>query len=145
MIHLLGGVIDKRTRKKDLKHKTFRNRHCEVAPPTISPSIIRNLGATFYDIVPTKLTKAALIKTKKASTTGGKKKVVKKNTKPDVDEDHNLLVWLSCLLLLLPRICNLNSQYSCFHGLTLNFFLFSSYYAWSTCHILFYHWFNNHE
>lgn len=35
---------------------------CEAIPPTISPSIIRNLGATFCDVDPEQLIDAALAK-----------------------------------------------------------------------------------
>jgi hypothetical protein len=46
-------------------------------PPTLSSSVIRNLGATFCKIAPSKLTDEELNLSKKASTPGGKKQVRK--------------------------------------------------------------------
>lgn len=79
-----------RDQNKGFKHKSCQDRHClicEAPPPNISPSIIRNLGATFCDIDPNQLTDAALAKKKKVSTPGKGKKTVKKNLKPKVDDD----------------------------------------------------------
>lgn len=70
-----------KVQKKGFKHRTCQDRHCiacEADPPTIPPSIIKNLCATFCDIELDKLTDVALMKRKKASAPVGKKKPVKK-------------------------------------------------------------------
>lgn len=56
---------------------------CDSDPPIISPSIIKNLGATFCNIDPEKLSDQALIKKKKVSAPGGMKPVLKKKPKDD--------------------------------------------------------------
>lgn len=60
---------------------------CEVAPPTISPSLIKNLGASFCDIDPAQLTEEVLTKKKKVSAPSGKKKALKKHTE-DPDNEN---------------------------------------------------------
>ena len=46
---------------------------CSVKPPSISTSVIMNLGATFCKIDPVKMSDEALQKKKKPSAPGGKK------------------------------------------------------------------------
>lgn len=59
---------------------------CESDPPTISPSIIKNLWATFCHVDPEKLAEPTVVKKKKASAPGEKKPAPKK--KPKVDDDR---------------------------------------------------------
>jgi hypothetical protein len=61
-------------------------------PPTLLPSVIKNLGATFCNINPDKLAVDKLSKTrnKKAAAPGGKKQAKgQSKTNPDVPNDDS--------------------------------------------------------
>jgi hypothetical protein len=61
-------------------------------PPSLSPSIIKNLGATFCNIDPDKLAveKLSKARTKKVVAPGGKKQAKSKSkTNPDSTNDDN--------------------------------------------------------
>ncbi|CAN6288491.1 unnamed protein product [Urochloa humidicola] len=81
-------------RQKDLK-KGFRKTQCadsrciacEADPPTLSTSLIKNLGATFCKISEEKITDEVLLKKKKASAPGGKKPTLKKKPKDGDNDD----------------------------------------------------------
>lgn len=86
---LLRRSSRQKAQKKGFRHKSCIDSHCVAcasAPPTFSPSLIRNLGATFCDIDPTQLTDQALSKKKKVSAPGGKKKTIKK--KPNGSDEE---------------------------------------------------------
>ena len=51
---------------------------CTVKPPSLSPSVIRNLGATFCNMDEETVTEAALLKKKLVATPGGKWRTKKK-------------------------------------------------------------------
>lgn len=75
---------------KGFKGKTCADKRCfacESNPPTISSSIIKNLGSTFCNIDPMKLNDPSMIKKKKASAPGDKKQAIKK--KPKVINDKS--------------------------------------------------------
>jgi len=55
---------------------------CTLVPPNLSPSVIRNLGESFYKVDGKELTDAALTKKKKAFAPVGKK-LIKKKANPD--------------------------------------------------------------
>lgn len=77
-----------RMQNKGFKGKSCMDRRCiacESSPPNLSPSIIKNLGATFCNVDPEQLTEEALSKKKKVSALGGKKPVFKKKSKDDDD------------------------------------------------------------
>lgn len=74
--------------KKGFKGKSCADKRCfvcEFDPPTISPSIIKNLGTTFCHIDPEKLEAKTMIKKKKVSAPGEKKPNIKKKSKVDDD------------------------------------------------------------
>lgn len=88
----LRRSIRQKGQKKGYRHKSCLDKHCvacESKPPTISPLVIKNLGASFCDIDPAKLTDQALSKKKKAVAPMGKKPAPKKNSrdKDDVAKD----------------------------------------------------------
>jgi hypothetical protein len=61
-------------------------------PPTLSPSVIKNLGATFCNINPDKLAveKLSKARNKKAAAPGGKKQAKSKSkTNPDSTNDDS--------------------------------------------------------
>ncbi|CAN6362888.1 unnamed protein product [Urochloa humidicola] len=71
------------------KNPTCQDRKClacEATPPTISPSIIKNLGADFCKMDAAKLTETTMLKKKKPSAPVGKNLILKKKPK-DSDED----------------------------------------------------------
>jgi hypothetical protein len=81
-------------------HKGYKNSPCinknclgcSLDPPTLSPSVIKNLGATFCNIDPDNLTVDKLWKArnKKAAAPGGKKQAKgKSRTNPDVPNDDS--------------------------------------------------------
>ncbi|CAN6223988.1 unnamed protein product [Urochloa humidicola] len=93
------AVVDsdlRRSERKKRQQKGFKDHGCphngcfgcNINPPTVSPSIIRNLGATFCKIDPTNLTDAALAKKRKQAAPGGKRPVIQKKPKSS-DEDKN--------------------------------------------------------
>ena len=51
---------------------------CTVKPPSLSPSVIRNLGATFCNMDEETVIEAALLKKKLVATPGGKRRTKKK-------------------------------------------------------------------
>ena len=55
---------------------------CTLVPPNLSPSVIRNLGESFYKVDGKELIDAALTKKKKAFAPVGKK-LIKKKANPD--------------------------------------------------------------
>ncbi|CAL4899272.1 unnamed protein product [Urochloa decumbens] len=78
-----------RQQQKGFKHASCIDKSClgcNSKPPTISPSLIKNLGASFCKIDPAKLTDEMLGKKRKATAPGGKKPAVKKPSK-DNDDD----------------------------------------------------------
>ncbi|CAL4988404.1 unnamed protein product [Urochloa decumbens] len=80
----------KEEQHKGFKHGTCLNKDClgcASKPPTVPPSVIRNLGVSFCKVDPSKLTEEALGMKRKASAPGGKKPTVKKTPKePDNDD-----------------------------------------------------------
>ncbi|CAL5091143.1 unnamed protein product [Urochloa decumbens] len=61
---------------------------CSVQPPTISPSVIKNLGSSFCGIEPEKLTEQVPSKKKKVASPGGRKPIKKKQAEDkDVKDD----------------------------------------------------------
>jgi hypothetical protein len=60
---------------------------CDVVPPTISPSIIKNLGASFCKVDADKLTVEALGKKSKVAAPGGKKQSKKPSSQDPSNED----------------------------------------------------------
>jgi hypothetical protein len=88
------NIMDTHTRRrqkglyKGYKGSPCTNKNClgcSMDPPTLSPSVIMNLGATFCKIAPSKLTDEELNKSKKASTLGGKKQARKSTKDPNND------------------------------------------------------------
>lgn len=77
--------------RKGFKHMTCNDRHCVACEASPQPfhHPIKNLGATFCDIDPEKLTEEAMNKKKRTSAPGGKKKVIKKNGKGSDDADKD--------------------------------------------------------
>lgn len=61
---------------------------CDAEPPTISPSIIKNLGATFCNVDVETLSKVTQAKRKKAAGPVGKKPIIKKTSKDGDDNDN---------------------------------------------------------
>ncbi|KAG2597833.1 hypothetical protein PVAP13_5KG278800 [Panicum virgatum] len=53
---------------------------CTVKPPSLSPSVIQNLGATFCNMDEETVTEAALLKKKLVDTPGGKRQTKKKTS-----------------------------------------------------------------
>ncbi|CAL4992476.1 unnamed protein product [Urochloa decumbens] len=60
---------------------------CTIEPPTISPTVIKNLGSSFCGIDPEHLTVEKLNKKKKPAAPGGKKQVKKKAEVSKNDKD----------------------------------------------------------
>jgi hypothetical protein len=99
-----SSVIKEAKARKSLRqkalHKGYKNSPCSnknclgcsLDPPSLSPSIIKNLGATFCNIDPDKLAveKLSKARTKKAAAPGGKKQAKSKSkTNPDSTNDDN--------------------------------------------------------
>jgi hypothetical protein len=80
---------------KGYKNSPCSNRNClgcSLDPPALSPSIIKNLGATFCNIDPDKLTveKLSKTRTKKVAAPGGKKQAKSKSkANPDSSNDDS--------------------------------------------------------
>jgi hypothetical protein len=80
---------------KGYKNSPCSNRNClgcSLDPPALSPSIIKNLGATFCNIDPDKLTveKLSRTRTKKVAAPGGKKQATSKSkANPDSSNDDS--------------------------------------------------------
>jgi hypothetical protein len=78
-------------------HKGYKNSPCfnknclgcSLDPPTLSPSIIKNLGATFCNINPDKLAveKLSKAKNKKVVAPGGKKQSKSKSNPDCINDD----------------------------------------------------------
>jgi hypothetical protein len=90
----------RRSLKQKALHKGYKNSPCSnrnclgcsLDPPALSPSIIKNLGATFCNIDPDKLAveKLSKARTKKAAAPGGKKQAKSKSkANPDSSNDDN--------------------------------------------------------
>ena len=60
-----------------------------VTPHTLSPSVIRNLGATFCNLDEESLTAPVLNKKKLPATPGGKKQIKKKPSNKNNEDDKN--------------------------------------------------------
>ncbi|KAF8666463.1 hypothetical protein HU200_053573 [Digitaria exilis] len=85
----LRRSIRQKGQKNGFRHKVCLDKECigcASHPPTISPSIIRNLGSSFCGIPQAELSDAALSKKKKVLAPMGKKKTTKKNSK-DANDD----------------------------------------------------------
>lgn len=70
-----------KAQNKGFKGNTCNDRKCiacDSDPPTISPSVIKNLAINLCDVEPEKVSEPALLKKKKTSAPGGKKPVIKK-------------------------------------------------------------------
>ncbi|CAO2189882.1 unnamed protein product [Urochloa humidicola] len=80
----------KKNQLKGFKGHTCMNcLDCSKEPPLMSPSVIKNLGATFCKMDESKLTKEALSKKRKlaaAAPVGKKLPISKTNKKEDNDE-----------------------------------------------------------
>jgi hypothetical protein len=80
---------------KGYKNSPWSNKNClgcSLDPPTLSPSVIKNLGATFCNINPDKLAveKLSKARNKKAAAPGGKKQAKSKSkTNPDSTNDDS--------------------------------------------------------
>ena len=74
---------------KDPQCSTKKCLGCTVVPPNLSPSVIRNLGASFCKVDEKVLTVQALQKKKKppVPTPGGKKAPEKKNNSDDTNDE----------------------------------------------------------
>ncbi|CAN6305666.1 unnamed protein product [Urochloa humidicola] len=82
----------KKEQNKGFRHKTCQDKKCiacEAGPPTLSPSVIKNLGAEFCKVDASKLTTTALLKKKKATAPVGKKPIPKKKQKDSDDDDKD--------------------------------------------------------
>ncbi|CAN6243763.1 unnamed protein product [Urochloa humidicola] len=80
----------KKNHLKGYKNNSCLSRNCmgcDKEPPTFSPSIIKNLGATFCKIDEAKLTKEALTKNRKVTVPGGPKPLQTKNKKKGDDDN----------------------------------------------------------
>ncbi|CAN6356778.1 unnamed protein product [Urochloa humidicola] len=63
---------------------------CAAEPPTLSPSLIRNLGVDFCKLDEAKLSDAELMKKRKIATPGGRKPAPKAKTKVfDANKDQD--------------------------------------------------------
>jgi hypothetical protein len=90
----------RKTLRQKALHKGYKNSPCSnknclgcsLDPPSLSPSVIKNLGATFCNIDPDKLAVEKLSKAriKKAAAPGGKKQAKSKSKiNPDSTNDDN--------------------------------------------------------
>jgi hypothetical protein len=90
----------RRSLRQKALHKGYKNSPCSnknylgcsLDPPSLSPSVIKNLGATFCNIDPDKLAVEKLSKAriKKAAAPGGKKQAKSKSKiNPDSTNDDN--------------------------------------------------------
>lgn len=69
---------------KVYKGKTCADKRCfscDSDPPTISPSLIKNIGTTFCNMDPEKLKDPPMIKKKKVAAPRGKKQAIRKKTR----------------------------------------------------------------
>ncbi|RCV25445.1 hypothetical protein SETIT_5G167200v2 [Setaria italica] len=93
---VVEGVTDntvKRSLRKKDQLKGFKSSSCNdkqclgcsIDPPTISTSVIKNLGASFCKIDPAKLTDVPLKKRKTVAAPGGKKQPKKLSKEDDAD------------------------------------------------------------
>lgn len=75
---------------RGFKGKKYADTNCIACgsdPPIISASIIKNIGITFCNVEPGQVSESALLRKKKASAPGEKKKPnIKKQAKNDVDK-----------------------------------------------------------
>jgi len=77
---LLEDLAFRRSKRMEKQRNGFKDKHCSrkgclgctVTPPTLSPSVIRNLGASFCNLDENNLTIPALSKNKMATILGGK-------------------------------------------------------------------------
>lgn len=74
---------------KDMACKDKLCLACDASPPTISPSIIKNLGASFCNVDAEKLSKVTQVKSKKAGPVGKKPTVKKIPTNGDNNDKDN--------------------------------------------------------
>ncbi|CAN6336653.1 unnamed protein product [Urochloa humidicola] len=92
-------VVDTDLRRSDRQRRQFKGfKHsncldkdclgCNSKPPTISPSLIKNLGASFCKVDQAKLTIDALAKKKKTVAPGGNKTTVKRPSKKNDDDEE---------------------------------------------------------
>jgi hypothetical protein len=87
--------LRQRALHKGYKNSPYFNKNClgcSLDPPTLSPSIIKNLGVTFCNINPDKLAveKLSKARNKKAAAPGGKKQAKSKSkTNPDSTNDDS--------------------------------------------------------
>jgi hypothetical protein len=90
----------RRSLRQKAPHKGYKNSPCSnrnclgcsLDPPALSPSIIKNLGATFCNIDPDKLAveKLSKTRTKKVAAPGGKKQAKSKSkANPDSSNDDS--------------------------------------------------------
>ncbi|PUZ69713.1 hypothetical protein GQ55_2G132800 [Panicum hallii var. hallii] len=88
------SLLDQAGQAKLVEKNGFRDVQCSkkgclgclVTPPTLSPSVIRNLGASFCNLDADSLTDIALNKKKKVSAPAGKKPIKKKANNKDVTD-----------------------------------------------------------
>jgi hypothetical protein len=83
-------TIRMQNQKKGFRKSTCPDKNCigcSAEPPILSPTVIKNLGAEFCKVEPSKLTEENLKKKKKLPPPGGKKQVVKKPAPNDDDKD----------------------------------------------------------
>jgi hypothetical protein len=92
---LLKDTSLRRSKRMEKQKNGFKDKHCSrkdclgctVVPPTISPSVINNLGTTFCNLDEDSLTVPTLSKKKMAIAPVGKKPPKKKPpTKDDADD-----------------------------------------------------------
>ncbi|KAF8720685.1 hypothetical protein HU200_023587 [Digitaria exilis] len=79
-----------KSHKQGFKGKRCQDKQCIAChshPPTISPTIIKNLGTSFCKVGMEKLDKVAHLKRKKAHVPVGKKSVIKKKPKDSDNDD----------------------------------------------------------
>jgi hypothetical protein len=96
---ILKDAKTRRSLRQKALHKGYKNSPCSnknclgcsLDPPTLSPSVIKNLGATFCNINPDKLAveKLSKARNKKAAAPGGKKqdKSKSKNNPESTNDD----------------------------------------------------------
>ncbi|CAN6342228.1 unnamed protein product [Urochloa humidicola] len=91
-------LVDTEVRRSDRKKqqlKGFKNHTCmskdclgcSREPPTLSPSVIKNLGVTFCKLDVDELTSEALSRKRKVGAPGGKKPPVNKPTKQNCNDE----------------------------------------------------------
>ncbi|CAN6351117.1 unnamed protein product [Urochloa humidicola] len=89
---LLRRSCRMKTLNKGYKNSGCKDKQClacDAVPPSIPPSIIKNLGADFCKIEEEKLTEAALLRKKKATAPGGKRPMLKKKSKDSNGDDKD--------------------------------------------------------